>query len=312
MPIRRIVLASRRSPLAVAQAEIVAAGIRQARPHVEVHIETISTRGDEMTAVRIPQIGSKGVFTAELEQALLAGRVDAAVHSAKDMPVQITAGLTILATPPRGDVRDALICREGHTLQTLPAGAVIGTSSPRRAAQLLLIRPDLRTTPLRGNVQTRIEHVMSRHVDATVLAMAGLARLGATDCVSEVLGLDQMLPAPGQGTLVAQGRSDRDDLRELLACVHDVPTARELECERRVLAALHAGCQAPIAVLAIVVGDMLRCRVLVALPDGSRIARADRAGTIDDADELIANVLADLHNQAADEIIRTARAAPGE
>lgn len=296
----------------MAQAEIVAAGIRQAHPDLQVRIETISTRGDEMAAAPIPQIGSKGVFTAELEQALLAGRVDAAVHSAKDMPVQSAEGLTILATPPRGDVRDALISREGHTLQTLPAGAVIGTSSPRRVAQLRLIRPDLRTAPLRGNVQTRIDRVVSGRVDATVLAMAGLTRLGLTDRVSEVLGLDQMLPAPGQGTLAVQGRSDRDDLRELLTCVHDLPTARALECERRVLSALQAGCQAPIAVLATADASELRCRALVALPDGSRVARADRAGAIDDADDLSAAVLTDLRNQAADELIARARAQGGQ
>jgi hydroxymethylbilane synthase len=306
---RPIMIASRRSPLAVAQARLVAAQIEQMRPGVDVRIETLSTRGDDMVGVPIPQVGGKGIFTAELERALLDGHVDLAVHSAKDMPIESAAGLEILAVPERGDVCDALICWKARSLDELPQHAVVGTSSPRRVAQLRMLRPDLRCTPLRGNVQTRLERIQRGQFDATVLAMAGLERLGMTDRVSSVLELGQMLPAPGQGALAVQGRADRRDLRELLAGVNHEPTALELTCERQVLAGLHGGCQAPIAVLASVAGDELTCRALVALPDGSRYARAVQGASAGELDRLIARVLADLRKQGADEIIAEARGA---
>lgn len=305
---RSIVLGSRRSPLAVAQAELVAHALRHAHRELHVRIQTVSTRGDELDRLPIRQIGGQGVFTAELEKALLAGRVDAAVHSAKDLPVQFTEGLEILAVPPRGEVREAVICRAECTLETLPAGAVVGTCSPRRIAQLRMIRPDLQVAPLRGNVHTRIDRVLEGGFDATVLAVAGLSRLGLTERISQVLELDQMWPAPGQGTLAVQGRAHREDLRQLLAPVHHEPTACELTCERRVLSALHAGCQAPIAVLATAQGSQLRCRALVALPDGSRAARTDLSGPIEQLDDLLEEVLADLRRQDADQLVAQARA----
>jgi hydroxymethylbilane synthase len=214
--------ATRPSALARWQTDYVADLLRRAHPGLDIRIEVIVTKGDRILDKPLPVIGGKGLFTAELERALHEGRVDAAVHSLKDLPVEDAPGLTIGLTPPRADVRDVLICPAGHTLETLPAGAVVGTSSPRRQAQLLAVRPDLTVKSIRGNVDTRIRKAREGQYDAVVLAAAGVTRLGLNEHITQFLPLDVMLPAPAQGVLGVQCRADDERTLALLAAV-DMP-----------------------------------------------------------------------------------------
>ncbi|HID34912.1 MAG TPA: hydroxymethylbilane synthase [Anaerolineae bacterium] len=273
-----LTFATRPSALARWQTNHVADLLRRAHPGLEVRVEVIVTQGDRILDKPLPAIGGKGLFTAELEAALRAGRVDAAVHSLKDLPVEDAPGLVIGLTPPRADVRDALICPGGWTLDELPSGAVVGTSSPRRQAQLLAYRPDLVVKPIRGNVDTRIRKAREGLYDAVVLAAAGVMRLGLEEVVTQYLPLEVMLPAPGQGVLGVQCRADDDRTRSLLAAVED-PTARAAaQAERAFLAGLGGGCSIPVAAYAESVANGLRLRGLVASPDGARLLRVEAVG----------------------------------
>ncbi|HFQ95105.1 MAG TPA: hydroxymethylbilane synthase, partial [Anaerolineae bacterium] len=260
------------------QTDYVADLLRAAHPGLTIDIQVIVTQGDRILDKPLPAIGGKGLFTAELEAALREGRVDAAVHSLKDLPVEDAPGLTIGLTPPRADVRDVLICPAGHTLDDLPAGAVVGTSSPRRQAQLLAYRPDLLVKPIRGNVDTRIRKAREGQYDAIVLAAAGVTRLGLEDAITQYLPLDVMLPAPGQGVLGVQCRVDDERTLALLAAVED-PTARAAaQAERAFLAGLGGGCSIPVAAYARPVDGGLHLTGLVASPDGRRTLRVEGTG----------------------------------
>jgi hydroxymethylbilane synthase len=264
-------IGTRGSALALWQAHHVRDLLRQAWPSLTVNIEVMKTQGDITLDSPLPQIGGKGVFTAELEAALRNGTIDLAVHSLKDLPTDESEGLIIGAIPKRGNPHDALISRASHTLETLPARAAVGTSSRRRAAQLLVRRPDLRLIDIRGNVDTRMRKALAADgpYDAIVLALTGLERLGRGNEISQELSLDEMLPAPGQGALAVQCR-DEAASRALLAPIIHRPTLLAVTAERAFLAALGGGCAVPVASYAEVRNQRLVVRGRVTALDGSR------------------------------------------
>lgn len=262
-------IGTRGSALALWQTEYVAGLLRAAWPALRVETQIFTTRGDQVLDVPLPSVGGKGLFTAELEDALRQGVIDFAVHSLKDLPTDDPDGLTVGANPPRANPADVLIARGGHTLATLPQGAKIGTSSHRRAAQIRHVRPDLEMLDIRGNVDTRLRKALDADgpYDAIVLAAAGLTRLGKDEGITEVLPLDQVLPAPGQGALGIQCRADADS-QALLVPLNDAPTALAVAAERGFLAGLGGGCSVPVSALATVAGGRLTLRGRVSALDG--------------------------------------------
>ncbi|MDH5506127.1 MAG: hydroxymethylbilane synthase [Anaerolineae bacterium] len=235
----------------------------------------ITTQGDKILDTPLPEIGGKGLFTLELEQALLEGRVDAAVHSLKDLPTDNTPGLTIGVIPLRAEVVDCLISPAGHTLEDLPSGAVVGTSSLRRQAQILAHRPDLTVQSIRGNVETRIRKADDGHYQAVVLAAAGVSRLGLQTHISQHLPVDVMLPAPGQGALAVQCRSEDVDTLRFLAALDHQPTRAAVTAERTLLAALGGGCSLPVGAFAAYHNDELHLQAVVASVDGQQLIHAN-------------------------------------
>lgn len=239
-------IGSRGSALARWQTDWVAARLQESWPGLTCHIEYFSTSGDRVTDRPLPEIGGKGVFTEDLALALQQKTIDVAVHSLKDLPVEGTPGLTLAAICERADARDALIAAQPWTLMSLPQRARIGTSSLRRAAQLLAARPDLTLLPIRGNIDTRVRKALSGEYDAILLAAAGLGRLGLDNHIVELLPFDMMLPAPGQGALAVECRADDTHVRELLNAIDHAPTRRAVTAERAFLKALGGGCSAPV------------------------------------------------------------------
>ncbi|WP_426242631.1 hydroxymethylbilane synthase [Nocardioides sp. LHG3406-4] len=278
-------LGTRASTLATTQSGLVAAMVRE-RLGREVELVEVSTEGDR-TGAPLAQLGGTGVFVSALREALLAGEVDLAVHSLKDLPTGPAAGIALAAVPAREDPRDVVVARDGLTLGELPPGSRVGTGSPRRAAQLHALGLGLDVVGIRGNVDTRIRKVTDGTYDAVVLARAGLARLGRLDEVTEVLDPLQMLPAPGQGALAVECRADAAELVEALATLDDPHTRVAIEAERAVLAALEAGCSAPLGALAEVVegedGDELWVRAIALSLDGGLSVRMSATGAPEDA-----------------------------
>lgn len=307
MPRDRIVIGTRGSLLALTQTRWVVDAIARLRPDLQVRIEAIRTTGDQRDVEALPEIGRKGLFTYELEQALLAGRIDLAVHSAKDLPTDSPAELDLLLVPPREDPRDALVSRDRCPLRQLPAGAVVGTSSLRRQAQLLLIRRDLQFVTLRGNVDTRVRKVHAGQCRAAVLALAGLRRAGLEGHVTERLEAGIMVPAPGQGTLAVQGRRDDHEIRAMLAPLEDADARLALDCERRIVGALGGGCRTPIGVWVRPSATGWEGDAVVLTPDASRVARASVRR--DDADwaALADELVEELRRKDADSIIAGSR-----
>jgi hydroxymethylbilane synthase len=254
-------LGSRRSPMAVAQSGDVARRITE-RTGRQVEIVGITTLGD-VSREHLTQIGGTGVFVSALRESLLRGEVDLAVHSLKDLPTGAPDGITLAAVPPRDDPRDALVGRDGAKLADLPPGARVGTGSPRRAAQLGLLRGDITCVPIRGNANTRLAKVRDGDLEAVVLAYAGLARIGHTDLVSEIFEPDAMIPAPGQGALAVECRADDTQLSELLATIDHPATRAAVTAERSLLAALEAGCSAPVGAYAAFSGTRLHLEAIV-------------------------------------------------
>ena len=297
-------LGTRRSALATAQAGMMADRLR-ALGHIVEMVE-ITTAGDTSTA-SLSTIGGTGVFAAAIRQGLLLREIDIAVHSLKDLPVAPEPGLVIAAVPVREDPRDALVARDGLTLGELPAGSVVGTGSPRRRAQLAALGLGLAVTDIRGNVDTRISLVHSGSCDAVLLARAGLSRLGRLDEVTESLDPLQMLPAPGQGALAIECRADRPDLIEALAPLDDPDTRACVTAERALLAALEAGCTAPVGVLAEVVegehGLELFLRAFAGSPDASIDLRRSSVGPIEEPERLGRALAAVLLAEGAADII---------
>ncbi|HEX3488250.1 MAG TPA: hydroxymethylbilane synthase [Streptosporangiaceae bacterium] len=289
-------LGTRKSPMAIAQSLQVARAIT-ATSGREVELVGMSTYGDA-SAAQLAQIGGTGVFVSGLRSSLLAGEVDLAVHSLKDLPTLPTEGIVLAAVPPRDDPRDALAARNGAKLADLPSAARIGTGSPRRAAQLLMLRPDLVPVPVRGNAGTRLSKVTSGELDAVVLAYAGLVRIDRVDAVSQIFEVEEMLPLPGQGALAVEIRSDRDDLAALLARVDDPVSRAATTAERSLLAALQAGCLAPVGGYAAGT-DVVRLDAIVVAADGGTALRGSTQGPADQADRLGRELATDLLRRGA-------------
>jgi hydroxymethylbilane synthase len=289
-------LGTRKSPMALVQSRQVARLITE-RTGRAVELTGITTFGD-VSRADLAQIGGTGVFVSGLRRSLLHGDIDIAVHSLKDLPTAQMDGIVLAAVPSRDDPRDALAARDGAKLADLPPGAKIGTGSPRRAAQLLLLRPDIRPVPVRGNADTRLARIETGEVDAVVLAYAGLARIGRLDAVTQVFDPDEMLPSPGQGALAVECRSDRPDLADLLACADDPAARAATTAERSLLAALQAGCSAPVGGYAAGT-DGLRLRAVVVAADGETALRASAGGPADEAERLGREVAAELLRRGA-------------
>lgn len=272
------IIGSRGSKLALWQAEWVRSRLTELRPETEIRIEIIKTSGDVMQSVPLATIGGKGVFTKELEEALLAGTIDLAVHSLKDLPTTLPDNLVISAITEREDARDALILRGGrtapnHSLLDLPRDAVVGTSSLRRQAQLKYLRPDVRIKDLRGNVDTRLRKLDEGGYDAIILASAGLRRLGFERRINVAITHAEMLPAVGQGALGIETRAGDARIASLVSLLEHAPTRSACTAERTLLHALGGGCQVPIAAHAVVSGDVLRLEALVAALSGEHVIR---------------------------------------
>jgi len=283
-------LGTRGSPLALAQTERIRDLLIVARPELgepgRIEIVVVQTTGDRVLNRTLADIGGKGLFTKELEEALFDGRVDLAVHSMKDMPTWLPPGLALAGTPVREDPRDVLITRSGLHLNELPAGSVVGTAGLRRQAQVLELRPDLRVVPLRGNVRTRLDKLEAGEVDATLLALAGLKRLDLTHVATEILDTDVMLPAAAQGALAIEIREDDTATREILKAIDDPETGARVAAERAVLEVLDGSCRTPIAALAEIADGRMRLRAKMLTPDGRRSESADITGDVADADAL--------------------------
>lgn len=277
----RLVFATRPSALARIQTQWVIQALQRAHPGLVCNEKVITTQGDRILNKPLPEIGGKGLFTQELENELTSGAVHCAVHSLKDLPIENPPGLTIGCIPKRADARDVLISGKQYMLSTLPKGAMIGTSSMRRAAQLWAERPDLVIRSLRGNVDTRLRKALECQYDAIVLAGAGLTRLGLEDNITEWLSLESMLPAPGQGALAVQCRADDQTTLDLLLPLEDGATRQAVTAERQFLLALGGGCTAPVATFAAPVGDPagsihLKGRILS--PDGREVVEVAGQG----------------------------------
>jgi hydroxymethylbilane synthase len=271
------------------------------RAGVGVELVGLTSFGD-VTRAHLPDIGGTGVFVSALRESLLAGDIDLAVHSLKDLPTAAMPGITLAAVPTRDDPRDALAGRDGAKLADLPPGATIGTSSPRRAAQLLLMRPDVRPVAVRGNAGTRLGKVTSGEVDAVVLAYAGLARIGELDRVSQIFEPDDMLPAPGQGALAVECRAEDSALTDLLALADDPVSRAAVTAERTVLAGLQAGCSAPVGAYAAGTG-VLHLTAIVVARSGGPAVRAWQSGPLSGAEGLGRDVAAELLRQGAGTIV---------
>jgi len=283
----RLVVATRGSQLALAQAEAVARDLRATWPgrELEVVFEIVRTRGDDLLDRSVEAIG-KGAFVKEVQAAVLDGRADVAVHAYKDLPTDPTPGLRVTAVPMRADPRDVLVSGTGKVLQYLPKGTRVGTGSGRRGGQLLRRRGDLLVLPIRGNVDTRLAKLDAGEFDAIVLAAAGLDRLGRLDRVSEYFDHDQMIPAPGQGALALEIRADDARIAALLAPLHDEHTAYAVLAERTCLKSLGGGCNVPIGVHALTDGDTMAIYGVVLTPDGTRAARMRWSGPWRQAEDL--------------------------
>ncbi|QKG84078.1 hydroxymethylbilane synthase [Kroppenstedtia pulmonis] len=303
---RQVRVGTRRSELAVTQTEWVMNQMEEKLPDSwELIKETIVTRGDQILNVTLSKVGGKGLFVKEIEQALLDGRIDLAVHSMKDMPGEMSAGLMMGAVSIREDPRDCLISRTGATLDQLPEQAVVGTSSLRRQAQVLAYRPDLQVKPVRGNLNTRWQKLMDGQFDALVLASAGIARMGWQDRVDQYLSEDVMLPAVGQGALAVQCRSDDHEILKILKSVHHEQTAAAIQAERSFLHAFEGGCHLPIAGYATVTDDQIHLRGLVAHPDGKRIIKGELSGS--NGEEVGRLLAEELTKQGAGDLLKEVR-----
>lgn len=285
-PRERLRVGTRGSLLARTQTEWVVERLRALHPGLEIIVEIIQTTGDRQRDVPLAQVGTKGMFVKEIEQALQAGGIDLGVHSLKDMPGDLPDGLELGCVPAREDPRDALLSRQGVALDQLPEGAIVGTSSLRRQAQLRAYRPDLRLTDLRGNLDTRLRKLDEGRYEAIVLACAGLNRLGLAGRITERLSLEMCVPAVGQGALVLETRIGDLWIQTLLTPLHDADTADAVAAERGFLAALGGGCSVPAGALAQVEGDRLRLEALIAAPDGSETLRDRIQGPRSEAADL--------------------------
>ncbi|CAK0757826.1 hydroxymethylbilane synthase [Gammaproteobacteria bacterium] len=296
-------IATRKSPLALWQTDHVRAALMAHHPHLAVELVGMTTQGDRILDTPLAKVGGKGLFVKELEQGLQEGRADIAVHSMKDVPVELPAGLEIAVIMAREDPRDAFVSNHYANLEALPLGARVGTSSLRRQSQLRARRPDLHVLDLRGNVNTRLKRLDAGEYDAILLACAGLLRLGFGGRITRVLDPEESLPAIGQGAIGIECRSDDAAIHRLIAPLHDHDTALRIAAERALNARLHGGCQVPIAAHAELVGPHLRLRALVGSPDGTRLVRSEMTGPAEEATTLGEQLAENLLSRGADAIL---------
>jgi hydroxymethylbilane synthase len=305
MQANKIIIGSRGSKLALCQAKLVADNLMNHHPGLVVEITKIKTKGDKILDAPLAKIGGKGLFVKELEDALLAGRIDLAVHSLKDVPTELPPGLTIGAITERENPHDVLISRGNRRLEDLPANAILGTSSLRRQAQLLHYSPEFRLVDLRGNLDTRIRKLDEQGLDAIIVAAAGLYRLGLKTRVTQQLPMDICLPAVGQGALGIEIREEDQRLKQLLTPLHHPPTSVAVEAERALLKRLEGGCQVPLGAYAQVSNGTLRLQGLVASPDGGRLIRDEISGGLDEAGKLGISLAERLLEGGGREILET-------
>lgn len=297
-------IATRESPLALWQAEHVKAALLNVHPGLRVELVPMTTRGDQILDSPLAKVGGKGLFIKELEVAMLEDRADIAVHSMKDVPMEFPPGLELAVICERDDYRDAFVSNQYDNFDSLPEGAVVGSSSLRRQCQLRARRPDITIRDLRGNVNTRLRKLDAGDYDAIILASAGLKRLGMAERIRECLDTDVCLPAGGQGAIGIECREDDERVQELVAELQHEPTAKVVRAERAMNARLNGGCQVPIACLAEINGDnMLHMRGLVGDPQGQRILRSEETGSIVNPEILGVGIADDLLSQGAAEIL---------
>ncbi len=299
---KRLVIATRQSRLALWQAEHIARRLRERHAGLSVELLPMTTRGDQLLDRRLDQVGGKGLFVKELELAMSDGRADLAVHSMKDVPAELPEGFVLAAITAREDPRDALVSQQYATLAEMPAGAAVGTSSLRRAAQLMERHPSLVIRMLRGNVDTRLAKLDRGEYHAIVLAAAGLARLGLEARIRSRLSVEESLPAPGQGALGIECPEARSDVRELVSALADEASGRCVRAERAVSRALGGSCTVPLGAYAEMAGGRISLRALVASADGRRVLRASADGA--DPEAVGASAAAALRSQGADEVRR--------
>jgi hydroxymethylbilane synthase len=295
-----LTIGTRGSPLALAQAAMVRARLASAHGLApeQITVKTIRTTGDAIRDRPLSELGGKGLFTKEIEEALTAGDIDLAVHSAKDMPTALPDGLMIAAVLPREDPRDVFISRKANSLGELAAGAVVGTASLRRQALVKRLRPDLQVVSFRGNVETRLRKLDAGEVDATLLALAGLKRLGIADVATQSLAVDDFIPAVGQGIVAIETRADDAKTRQFLSAIDHADAMTALVVERAFLTVLDGSCRTPIAGHATVADGRVHFRGLIARPDGSECLEAERDGTTSEATALGADAGAELKRRA--------------
>ncbi len=299
----KIRIGTRGSPLALWQANWIKSRLQSIHPGLEAEIVPIKTSGDKIQDVALAKIGGKGLFVKEIEEALLRGEIDIAVHSMKDVPVKLPAGLNIVAIPAREDPRDALISQNGVKLKDLPQKARVGTGSLRRITQLLHYRPDLEIVPLRGNIETRIKKMTAESLDGIVLAVAGLRRMGMEDKISEAIDPGIMLPAMGQGAVGVEARQFDADTLELVLELDHEETHIALEAERAFLRALGGGCQVPIGAHATLSADQLTLKAVVGSLDGKQIFKSEKTGIPQRAREIGESLGKEMLEQGAGKLL---------
>ncbi|AWT11610.1 hydroxymethylbilane synthase [Stutzerimonas frequens] len=301
---REIRIATRKSALALWQAEYVKARLEASHPGLKVSLVPMVSRGDKLLDAPLAKIGGKGLFVKELETALMENEADIAVHSMKDVPMEFPEGLGLYCICEREDPRDAFVSNHFDDLDALPPGSVVGTSSLRRQAQLLARRPDLKIQFLRGNVNTRLAKLDAGEYDAIILAAAGLIRLGFGERIRSSIGVDESLPAGGQGAVGIECRTGDSELHALLACLNHAPTATRVVAERALNKRLNGGCQVPIACYAVLEGEQLWLRGLVGQPDGTVLLRAEGRAPAAEAEALGVQVAEELLAQGAEQILK--------
>lgn len=300
---RTIRIATRQSPLALWQADTVADRLRETHANITVELLKITTKGDRILDTPLSKIGGKGLFIKELEVAMLEGHADIAVHSMKDVTAEMPEGFVLAAVLERGDPCDALVSNRYTSLDELPHGARIGSSSLRRQCQLRAYRPDFEVSTLRGNVGTRLSKLDAGDFDAIILAAAGLRRLGMEERIAAVLPPEQSLPAVGQGTVGIECRADDAELISLLATLEDPATAVRTRAERALNARLQGSCDVPLAAYAELAGDEIYLRALVGMPDGTEVIRGERRGPVGEAEALGTELGEELLERGADRIL---------
>jgi len=302
---RRIVIGTRGSKLALRQSLMVKEALENLWEGLEVELSIIKTTGDKITDVPLAKVGGKGLFVKEIEDALLAGSVDLAVHSMKDVPAELPSGLIIGAIPKREDPRDVLVSVSYRSLMDLPQGAVVGTSSLRRTVQIRMLRPDLKVETLRGNLDTRLRKVKEGLFDAVILAAAGIHRMGWHEVITEYLDPQEFLPAVGQGALGIEIREDDREIAELVSKIHDKTTAFSVTAERSFLRELEGGCQVPVGCHCFVENGTVRLVGMIASLDGATVVRDEIKGRLDEAEMLGRKLAQELRRKGGEEILKS-------